>query len=89
MEWTVGPLGAPTLLHWPIATKAVLTDGATFSKQRKTTASNSAVGITYMLAGATQRSDSDPYDKTSPPITVGPKKPLLKAPNLNPNYKNG
>jgi hypothetical protein len=24
------------------------------------------------LAGATQRSDSDPYDKTSPPITVGP-----------------
>src|SRR3981189_2008264 len=25
-----------------------------------------------MLAGATQRSDSDPYDKTSPPITVGP-----------------
>jgi hypothetical protein len=25
-----------------------------------------------MLVGATQRSDSDPYDKTSPPITVGP-----------------
>ena len=25
-----------------------------------------------MLAGATQRSDPDPYDKTSPPITVGP-----------------
>jgi hypothetical protein len=24
------------------------------------------IGITYMLAGATQRSDSDPYDKTSP-----------------------
>jgi hypothetical protein len=33
---------------------------------------NSAPGITYMLAGATQRSDSDPYDATSPPITVGP-----------------
>jgi hypothetical protein len=33
---------------------------------------NSVPGITYMLAGATQRSDSDPYDKTSPPITVGP-----------------
>jgi NAD(P)-dependent dehydrogenase (short-subunit alcohol dehydrogenase family) len=25
-----------------------------------------------MLVGATQRSDSDPNDKTSPPITVGP-----------------
>jgi hypothetical protein len=24
-----------------------------------------------MLAGATQRSDSDPYDRTSPAITVG------------------
>jgi hypothetical protein len=33
---------------------------------------NSVPGITYMLAGATQRSDSDPYDTTSPPITVGP-----------------
>ena len=33
---------------------------------------SSAPGITYMLAGATQRSDSDPYDATSPPITVGP-----------------
>jgi hypothetical protein len=29
-------------------------------------------GIEYMLAGATQRSDSDPYDKTDAPITVGP-----------------
>lgn len=28
--------------------------------------------ITYMLAGATQRSDSDTYDATSPPITVPP-----------------
>ncbi len=33
---------------------------------------NTVPGITYMLAGATQRSDSNPYDKTSPPITVGP-----------------
>jgi hypothetical protein len=33
---------------------------------------NTVPGITYMLAGATQRSDSDPYDKTSPPIAVGP-----------------
>jgi hypothetical protein len=29
-------------------------------------------GIEYMLTGATQRSDSDPYDKTDPPINVGP-----------------
>lgn len=29
-------------------------------------------GIEYMLAGATQRSDSDPYDRTSPLIKIGP-----------------
>jgi hypothetical protein len=33
---------------------------------------NTVPGITYMLAGATQRSDSDPYDTTSPPIRVPP-----------------
>jgi hypothetical protein len=33
---------------------------------------NTVPGITYMLAGATQRSDFDPYDKTSPPIAIGP-----------------
>jgi hypothetical protein len=33
---------------------------------------NTVPGITYMLAGATQRSDSDPYDKTSPLIAIGP-----------------
>jgi hypothetical protein len=33
---------------------------------------NTVPGITYMLAGATQRSDSDPNDITSMPIEVGP-----------------
>lgn len=33
---------------------------------------NTVPGITYMLAGATQRSDSDPYDTTSDPIAIGP-----------------
>ena len=39
---------------------------------RKPKPTNLVPGITYMLAGATQRSDSDPYDQTSPGITVGP-----------------
>src|SRR5215472_951711 len=33
---------------------------------------NTVPGITYMLAGATQRSDSDPHDHSSPGITVPP-----------------
>jgi hypothetical protein len=45
--------------------------GADF-KAHKPRPTNTVPGITYMLAGATQRSDSDPYDTTSPPITVPP-----------------
>jgi hypothetical protein len=33
---------------------------------------NAEPGIIYMLAGAAQPSVSDPSDKTSPPITIGP-----------------
>jgi hypothetical protein len=42
------------------------------AKAHKPKPTNTVPGVTYMLAGATQRSDSDPYDKTSPAITVGP-----------------
>jgi hypothetical protein len=34
--------------------------------------STTTPGIEYMLAGATQRSDSNPFDTTSPPIQIGP-----------------
>ncbi len=40
--------------------------------QHKPRPTNTVPGITYMLVGATQRSDSDPYDKTSPLIPIGP-----------------
>jgi hypothetical protein len=41
------------------------------AKAHKPKPTNSVPGITYMLAGATQRSDSDPNDTTSMPIEVG------------------
>src|SRR5438132_6283674 len=41
-------------------------------KVHKGKPTNTVPGITYMLAGATQRSDSDPYDQTSPAMTIGP-----------------
>ena len=40
--------------------------------EHKPKPTNTIPGITYMLAGATQRSDSDPYDTTSKPIAIGP-----------------
>jgi hypothetical protein len=42
------------------------------AKAHKPKPTNTVPGITYMLAVSTQRSDSDPYDAMSPPITVGP-----------------
>jgi hypothetical protein len=42
------------------------------AKAHKPKPTNTVPGITYMLAGATQRSDSDPNDTTSMPIEVGP-----------------
>ena len=41
-------------------------------KAHKAKPTNTAPGIVYMLAGATQRSDTDPYDTTSRPIPIGP-----------------
>jgi hypothetical protein len=42
------------------------------AKAHKPKPTNTVPGITYMLAGASQRSDSDPNDTTSMPIEVGP-----------------
>jgi hypothetical protein len=42
------------------------------AKAHKPKPTNTIPGITYMLAGATQRSDSDPNDMTSMPIEIGP-----------------
>jgi hypothetical protein len=56
----------------PMCADAASMQWASDFSAHKPKPTNSVPGITYMLAGATQRSDSDPYDKTSPPITVGP-----------------
>ena len=42
------------------------------AKAHRPKPTNTVPGITYMLAGATQRSDSDPNDSTSMPIEIGP-----------------
>ena len=56
----------------PMCADAASMQWAADFKAHKPKPSNTVPGITYMLAGATQRSDSDPYDATSPPITVPP-----------------
>jgi hypothetical protein len=39
---------------------------------KKPKPSNTAPGLIYMLNGATQHSFTDPFDRTSPPIPIGP-----------------
>jgi hypothetical protein len=56
----------------PMCEDAASMQWAADFKAHKPKPTNTVPGITYMLAGATQRSDSDPYDKTSPPIPIGP-----------------
>ena len=41
-------------------------------KAGKPAPTNTAPGIIYMLCGATQHSNTDPSDKTSPPVPIGP-----------------
>jgi hypothetical protein len=56
----------------PMCADAASMQWAADFKAHKPKPTNTVPGITYMLAGATQRSDSDPYDTTGPPITVPP-----------------
>ncbi len=56
----------------PMCADAASMQWAADFKARKPKPTNTVPGITYMLAGATQRSDTDPFDTTSPPIQVGP-----------------
>lgn len=56
----------------PMCADAASMQWAADFRARKPKPTNKIPGITYMLAGATQRSDSDPYDKTGPAITVSP-----------------
>jgi hypothetical protein len=63
--------GSPNVIgDPPMCADAASMQWAADFKARKPKPTNSVPGIIYMLAGATQRSDSDPYDTTSPPITV-------------------
>ncbi len=41
-------------------------------KARKPKPTNMVPGMAYMLCGATQRSNTNPFDKTSPAIPIGP-----------------
>jgi hypothetical protein len=71
-EWVCVPgdenkIGQPPMCMNPIGMQWMLD-----AMQGKPRPSNTVPGIIYMLCGATQRSNTDPSDSTSPAIPIGP-----------------
>src|SRR5258708_30865464 len=67
MPGNPGVIGDP-----PMCADAAAMQWSADFKAHKPKPTNTGPGIIYMLAGATQRSDTDPYDTTSQPIPIGP-----------------
>lgn len=71
-EWVCVPgdedkIGAPPMCMNPMGMRWMMD-----AMQGKPKPTNAAPGMIYMLCGATQRSNTDPADKTSPAIPIGP-----------------
>jgi len=71
-EWVCIPgdenkIGVPPMCMNPLGMQWMM--DAMHGKPKPT---NTAPGMIYMLCGATQRSNTDPSDKTSPAIPIGP-----------------
>jgi hypothetical protein len=65
--------GNPSVVgELPMCMDAAPMQWASDFRAQKPKPTDSVPGVTFMLAGATQRSDFDLYDATSPPITLGP-----------------
>ena len=71
-EWVCTPgdedkIGNPPMCMNPMGMRWMMD-----AMQRKPMPTNTAPGMVYMLCGATQRSNTDPADRTSPAIPIGP-----------------
>jgi hypothetical protein len=71
-EWVCTPgnenkIGDPPMCMNPMGMRWMMD-----AMQGKPKPTNAAPGMIYMLCGATQRSNTDPADKTSPAIPIGP-----------------
>ena len=71
-QWVCVPgdenkVGAPPMCMNPMGMRWMLD-----AMQGKPMPTNTAPGLIYMLCGATQRSNTDPSDRTAPAIPIGP-----------------
>jgi hypothetical protein len=71
-DWTCVPGNPDSVGMPPMCEDSIAVQWNRDRDECKPAPTTKAPGIEYMLAGATQRSDSDPFDKTDPPIKIGP-----------------
>jgi hypothetical protein len=71
-EWVCTPGDENKIGHPPMCMNPMGMQWMMDAMQRKPKPTNTAPGMIYMLCGATQRSNTDPADRTSPAIPIGP-----------------
>ena len=70
--WTCFPGNENQIGNVPMCTDAMGLQWMKDVMAGKPAPTNTAPGLMYMLCGATQHSHTDPFDKTSPAIPIGP-----------------
>jgi hypothetical protein len=76
-EWTCFPGNENIIGDVPMAADPMGMQWFMDLVARKPKPTNSSPGLMYMLCGAYQHSYTDPFDRTSPPIPIGPHWMLL------------
>jgi hypothetical protein len=71
-DWVCCPGNENIVGDVPMALDPMGMQWFTDIRARKPKPTNTVPGLIYMLCGATQHSYTDPFDRTSPPIPIGP-----------------
>ncbi|MBO7745115.1 hypothetical protein I8J29_12975 [Paenibacillus sp. MWE-103] len=71
-EWTCFPGDENQIGNPPMCADRMGLQWTMDIMARKPRPTNTAPGLIYMLCGATQHSNTDPFDRTSPAIPIGP-----------------
>jgi hypothetical protein len=71
-QWTCFPGNENEIGNVPMCADPMGLQWMMDVKAHKPAPTNTAPGLIYMLCGATQHSNTDPFDKTSPAVPIGP-----------------
>ena len=84
-EWVCFPGNENEIGNVPMCADAMGLQWMMDIMAKKPKPTNTAPGLIYMLCGATQHSNTDPFDRTSPAIPIGPQD--RKSTRLNSSHE--